>query len=235
MKLLVLAGGYGTRLKSTVEDVPKPLAPVLGVPFLKLQLELWVSQGLNEFIFLLHHQADQIIDFLKSQLSHDYRQCRFDWLVEDHPLGTGGAIANAVRCFSLKNDFLIANADTWLGGGMDQLKIARTPAMAVVKRDNIDRYGRVLINENSFIVKFKEKEKSSRSGWVNAGVSKLSPKLFKSWDGSPFSIEKNLFEDLSNKHILSAIKISCDFMDIGIPEDYIKFCNWIKEGKIEKL
>ena len=61
MRLLVLAGGFGTRLKTSIGDVPKALAPIGGIPFLQLQLEHWLSQGVQEFNFLLHHQADQII------------------------------------------------------------------------------------------------------------------------------------------------------------------------------
>ena len=67
MKLLVLAGGFGTRLRTAVTDVPKPLAPVGDVPFLQLQIEHWLDQGIREFTFLLHHQADQIVAFLKAQ------------------------------------------------------------------------------------------------------------------------------------------------------------------------
>ena len=63
--MFVLAGGYGTRLLGAVSDVPKPMAPINGVPFLKLQLDNWIQQGQNSFVFLLHHQAELIITFLK--------------------------------------------------------------------------------------------------------------------------------------------------------------------------
>ncbi len=66
MNLLVLAGGFGTRLQSVVSQVPKALAPVVGVPFLHLQIEHWKSQGIRSFGFLLHHQAELIIGFLQS-------------------------------------------------------------------------------------------------------------------------------------------------------------------------
>jgi D-glycero-D-manno-heptose 1,7-bisphosphate phosphatase len=62
---VVLAGGFGTRLKTVITDVPKALAPIGDIPFLLLQLEHWLAQGLREFTFLLHHQADQIIAFFK--------------------------------------------------------------------------------------------------------------------------------------------------------------------------
>ena len=86
MKLIVLAGGFGNRLKSALSDVPKPLAPVSGEPFLKLQIEHWRDQGLCDFTFLLHHKADQIIDFLQLQRSNSLRGCKVDWLVEPSPM-----------------------------------------------------------------------------------------------------------------------------------------------------
>ena len=61
MKVIILAGGFGTRLKSAVSSVPKPLAPVMGKPFLSFQMENWTSQGITEFIFLLHYEAKKII------------------------------------------------------------------------------------------------------------------------------------------------------------------------------
>jgi D-glycero-alpha-D-manno-heptose 1-phosphate guanylyltransferase len=97
MKLLVLAGGFGTRLKTAVADVPKALAPVGGVPFLQLQIEHWLAQGLREFTFLLHHQADQIIAFLQAQQNGLLRDCQVDWLIEPVPMNTGGALAHAVK------------------------------------------------------------------------------------------------------------------------------------------
>ena len=58
--LLVLAGGFGTRLRSIVNEVPKPLAPVNGSPFLKYLIKNWLRQGVREFIFLLHFEAEKI-------------------------------------------------------------------------------------------------------------------------------------------------------------------------------
>ena len=65
MQLLVLAGGFGTRLKSVVSSVPKPLAPIMGRPFLNFQMENWTSQGITDYIFLLHYEAKKIIDFIE--------------------------------------------------------------------------------------------------------------------------------------------------------------------------
>ena len=76
MKLLVLAGGFGTRLQSVVSDVPKAVAPVGNVSFLYLQLEHWIAQGVRSFVFLLHHQADLIIGFFEGRANRFAQRLR---------------------------------------------------------------------------------------------------------------------------------------------------------------
>lgn len=235
MRLLVLAGGFGTRLKAAVRDVPKALAPVFDKPFLQLQIESWVSQGIHNLTFLLHHQADQIIEFLKKQKCQYTDRCEFDWIIEDKPLDTGGAVANAIKYLNYRGDFLVINADTWLGGGINEISAVEAPALAVVELENTDRYGRVFFDHDSRITSFKEKSKDSGVGWINAGLCKLDSKYFEEWRGAAFSMERDLYDPLADEGNMIAVKLQCDFIDIGVPKDYIKFCQWIKEGKLEKF
>ena len=123
MQLLVLAGGFGTRLKSAVSEVPKPLAPINGTPLLQLQLKHWIEQGQRSFIFLLHHQADLIIKLLVKQSNYFGDAVNIDWVVEDQPLGTGGSVANAINKFALTGSVLISNADTWLDSNVESVVI----------------------------------------------------------------------------------------------------------------
>ena len=231
MRLLVLSGGFGTRLKTTVADVPKALAPVGEVPFLQLQLEHWLAQGLFEFTFLLHHQADQIIAFLNSHQAGILKNCHIDWLIEPMTMDTGGAIAHAVRGMDLTGDFLITNADTWLGGGLQELIQATSPTIAVLQLADVSRYGQVLFDQDAHITSFSEKNSQSESGWINAGLCHLDAGLFKDWDGNPFSLERKLFVELVKNRSLSAIPLQTDFIDIGVPDDYHRFCRWIEAGR----
>jgi D-glycero-alpha-D-manno-heptose 1-phosphate guanylyltransferase len=231
MRLLVLAGGFGTRLQTVVSDVPKALAPVGGVPFLQLQLEHWLVQGLREFTFLLYHQADQIIAFLQAQQSGILEDCQINWLVEPTPMDTGGALAHAVRELDLHGDFLMTNADTWLGGGVQELMRAASPAMAVANLADVSRYGHVHFDEDDHVTAFAEKKPRSESGWINAGLCHLDAGLFKDWDGKPFSLERKLFAELVQNHKLTAIQLKTDFIDIGVPDDYHRFCRWVEAGR----
>ena len=235
MRLLVLAGGFGARLKVAVGDVPKALAPVFHRPFLQLQLEHWRTQGIRTFSFLLHHKAEEIIAFLKSQKLDLLKNCHVDWVIESTPLDTGGAIANSVMKLNIKGDFIVANADTWLGGGVAELVLGTSPSIIVVNLNNISRYGQVQIDRDFYVTQFAEKSAASISGWINAGMFRLDASLFQNWDGRPFSLERELFVKLVQTHKLRAIPLKTDFIDIGVPEDYSKFCSWIKSDREKPL
>lgn len=235
MKLLVLAGGFGTRLKTAVADVPKALAPVEEVPFLHLQIEHWIRQGLSEFTFLLHHKSDHIIGFLQAQQGGLLKGTHFDWLCEPVPMDTGGAIAHAVKVLDLKDDFLMTNADTWLGGGIDDVTHSPSPAMAVVNLSDVSRYGQVHFDDEQRVTAFTEKSNECKAGWINAGLCHLNAALFHDWDGQPFSLERKLFDKLVKDRRLTAVPLSTDFIDIGVPDDYHRFCRWVAGGRQTSL
>lgn len=233
--LLVLAGGFGTRLRSAVADVPKPLAPVAGRPYLYYLLESWVSQGVREFIFLLHHQAGLIEDFLQSEATSGLLHgCKVQTMTEAQPMGTGGAVAHAVQQLHLKSSFLVANADTWLGSGVTALASTPASAIAVLRVENTERYGRVE-TAASKIAAFAEKQDSAGPGWINAGMYHLDAALFTTWDGEPFSLERVLFPPLAAAGQLHALPLQTEFIDIGIPADYFRFCRWIESQKADAL
>lgn len=224
MHLFVLAGGFGTRLKTEVSNVPKALAPVGDTPFLKLQLDRWISQGIRNFTFLLHHKSEQIIQFLKSEKLALGNEVEFRWIEEKVALGTGGSVANALKKIRFSGDFLVANADTWLSGGIYEITNSRTPSLAVVYLEDIERYGRVKISDDSLVTCFEEKPDYSNRGWISTGLSKLNSQYFLDWDGAEFSIERELYAKLAQTGNFGATKLNYDFIDIGVPVDYKKFC-----------
>ena len=231
MRLLVLAGGFGTRLRTAVADIPKALAPIGGAPFLQLQIAHWHAQGIREFTFLLHHQADPIIDFLRGQLEGQLSASQVDWLVEIDPLDTGGALAFGVKQLGLHEDFLFVNADTWLGGGIAELMQVPAPAMAVIKLADVSRYGQVHFDDQHLVQEFTEKKSFATGGWINGGLGKLNAELFRNWDGKRLSIERDLYPLLVRENRLSAVPLTTDFIDIGVPDDYHRFCHWVASGR----
>lgn len=229
-EILVLAGGFGTRLRSAVSDVPKPLAPVAGKPFIQYLIESWIRQGATRLTFLLHHQADRIEKFLaEAREGGSWDACEIRTLTEPQPLGTGGSVAYAVRQLKLVTPILVANADTWLGTGIREIASSTEPCIAIVQVANTERYGRVQV-EGKRISAFDEKQASHGEGWINAGLYKLHPGYLTDWDGQPFSLERGLFPVLVGKGQLTAVPLETDFIDIGVPEDYFRFCHWIESA-----
>jgi D-glycero-alpha-D-manno-heptose 1-phosphate guanylyltransferase len=224
LKLIVLAGGFGSRLKSVVSNVPKPLAPVNGSPFLTLQIKNWLNQGIRDFTFLLYYEADQIISVINQCKENLQVDCKINWVIEPNPLLTGGAVANAVCELGLIGDFLITNADTWLESGINELSQVASPAIAVVKVDQVQRYGKVNYGIDQIITSFAEKSISVKPEWINAGLYRLNAEVFESWDGKAFSLETDLFPKLVSRKALSAVPVETNFIDIGVPEDYKRFC-----------
>ena len=235
MKMLVLAGGFGKRLQSVVAEVPKALAPVGQVPFLYLQIEHWMAQGLRSFVFLLHHQADLIISFLEAEKNGLLSGCQVTWLVEPTPMDTGGAVASAVNQLNLLGDFLLTNADTWLGAGVQDISRSAAPSIAVIRLRDASRYGQVQFNNQFNVTAFREKSSSQGPHWINAGLCRLNADLFKNWDGQPFSLERISLPELAYQGALRAVPLQTDFIDIGIPDDYFRFCHWIAAGRKGKL
>jgi D-glycero-alpha-D-manno-heptose 1-phosphate guanylyltransferase len=235
MKLLVLAGGSGSRLRSILPDIPKALAPVGDIPFLALQIENWMNQGIRSFVFLLHHHSEQIVTFVNDARNNLLKGCDVSSLIEPRPLDTGGAVAYAIRELGLSGDFFLANADTWLGSGVAQLSESRSPAIAVVYLENTGRYGQVQFDGNRLVINFIEKRVSGPPGWINAGFCRLHSSLFENWNEERFSLENQLFPQLVQRGLLRATTIDSDFIDIGIPADYQRFCNWAASGRQSKL
>ena len=135
----------------------------------------------------------------------------------------------------LRGDFFLTNADTWLGSGITELSGSSPPSIAVVQLENTGRYGRVQFDHVGIVTQFIEKKLSDNPGWINAGLCRLHSSLFENWDGQRFSLEKQLFPQLVQQGLLRATTIDSDFIDIGIPADYQRFCNWVEGDRKSKL
>jgi D-glycero-alpha-D-manno-heptose 1-phosphate guanylyltransferase len=226
--LFLLAGGFGTRLSSVVKDVPKPLAPIHGRPFLAYLLENYRRQGIRQFVFLVHHKAELMKAFMEEEKRQGVlKGCDVKLIEEYEPLGTGGAVKAALEELSGIGHFLVANADTYLSAGIAEVLSTDAPAIATVWQENTARYGS-LKTEGTNITQFIEKSPNAGAGWINAGLYSLHKRLFDKMPAGPFSIENTLFPELLEQKILKFAAIDGDFIDIGIPEDYEKCKQYLK-------
>jgi len=104
----ILAGGFGKRLRPFTEEYPKPMIPVAGKPLLEYQIEWLKKHGFNEIVLLVGYKKEKIIEHFGSGSRYGVR---ITYVVEDEPLGTGGAIKNAEHILSKEDVFLVLNGD----------------------------------------------------------------------------------------------------------------------------
>lgn len=223
---IILAGGFGTRLKPVINDLPKCLAPVAGKPFLYYPLAYFQKQGIEKFIFSLGYKSELIEDFIQSAFGPKQACFSYELVIEKEPLGTGGAIQLACKKTS-QEIVMVINGDTFFKielQSLDQFQrdASLDCALCLKPMSNFDRYGLVELNSDNTIKNFYEK-KFYKSGLINGGVYALNTNKFVSEQlGEKFSFETDYLEKLHTKRKMLGFVQDGYFIDIGIPEDYEK-------------
>ena len=216
MQAIILAGGFGTRLQSVVSDVPKPMAPINGKPFLEYMLEELNNQNFNKVVLAIGYKKEKIIDYFGSK----YKNIELVYSTEDEPLGTGGCVKQAMNYIDDEFVFIL-NGDTMFKVDFGKMSKLNSLSIACKKMFDFDRYGEVNIR-NGVITKFEEK-KYVKEGYINGGIYYLPKNIFDLYDlPKKFSMEKDFFEKYINKLNIKAFLSEDYFIDIGIPEDFQK-------------
>jgi D-glycero-alpha-D-manno-heptose 1-phosphate guanylyltransferase len=230
---IILAGGLGTRLREAVPDLPKCMAPVAGRPFLSYVIDALRMQGIQHFVFSLGYKADVIEEYLKEH----YPTLDYSTTIEDEPLGTGGAIKLALSRTRSEN-ILIANGDTLFKVNVEALAsfhIEKESActLALKPMYNFERYGVVELDSDNRIITFKEKQYYT-AGLINGGIYLLNKQQFLQHQfPQKFSFEKEYLETYFDKGIFYGLIQDEYFIDIGIPEDYNKAQNDLKQAVLD--
>lgn len=217
---IILAGGFGSRLREVVSNLPKPLAPVNGVPFLEILLNQLNSNGFRHVILSVGHLKEKIIEYF----GENYKGIKITYVPEDTPLGTGGAIKKSLLYTKQNQPCFILNGDSYLELNFENFmrfhqEISPLLSIATCFMKDASRYGVVEIDENSKTTSFIEKQ-NGLSGYINAGIYIAKPKeLLKILPDGKFSFE-NFMQKNTSKLNIFAYKSEGLFIDIGIPEDY---------------
>jgi len=217
---IILAGGLGTRLRSVVADLPKCMAPVAGRPFLYYVINYLQSHAVKKFIFSLGYKHEAIEDYLKQR----FPTLPYQIVIEEEPLGTGGAAKLACSKATEKN-VLLANGDTMFKVDIGELlklhEEKNSPCTFSLKpMTNFDRYGVVELNDDGSIKAFKEKQ-HYESGLINGGLYAINAERFLKEDfPEKFSFEKDYLEKKYAEQKMYGLVQDAYFIDIGIPEDF---------------
>jgi D-glycero-alpha-D-manno-heptose 1-phosphate guanylyltransferase len=219
---IILAGGLGTRLRDAVPDLPKCMAPVAGRPFVSFVIDYLRMQGIERFIFSLGYKSGVIEEFLQKE----YPTLDYTSVIEQEPLGTGGAIHLAIKK-TVSRNIVVVNGDTLFKISLRDLFKTHLhnnaeSTLALKPMQNFDRYGVVEIDDNEKISSFKEKQFYA-DGMINGGMYVLDREKFllRSFP-EKFSFEKDYLEAFCKEGRFYASIQNGYFIDIGIPEDYQK-------------
>ena len=238
MQAISLCGGMGTRLRSVVSDRPKPMADICGKPFLQYLLEMLRDKGITEVIFALGYMGEMIEEYFQDgsalglHISYSY---------EEAPLGTGGAIRNALPKV-MEEEVLVLNADTYFP--MDYQGLLRFHqenagdfSLATRAVEDISRYGAVRRDAAGRILAWNEKlgdgGQKSLSGEINGGIYVMKKSLIAEIPEGKQSLEQDCIPKwLSEGKRIFGLPFHGYFMDIGIPEDYRQFISDVEQGKL---
>ncbi len=198
------------------------MAPVAGRPFLAWVIDYWQEQGIRDFIFSLGYKHEMLTTFLEERFPLLNKQ----YVIEEEPMGTGGAIRLACHA-ALSDQVLIVNGDTLFKVQLPQLEAFHLRrqsdcTLALKPMQHPDRYGTVELDANGRILHFREKQLLAE-GAVNGGVYIVERRKFLEEElPEKFSFEKDYLEKFFTARPLYGLLQDDYFIDIGIPEDFAR-------------
>lgn len=224
MQAIILAGGKGMRLRAELPDLPKPLAPVAGRPFLEHQMAYWVSQGVNRFILSVGYRAEMII----ASIGARFHDAEIVYAIEEQPLGTGGAVLHATQQWKPDEPFLVVNGDTFFDLPLPDLSRFHQAkksdwTMGLFPTRETQRYLGVTLDEDGRLISLVTRLVQNQV-WANGGVYMISPGVLDRVAGrfkGEVSLEAEIIPALLElKSPIFGIRHDGRFIDIGIPDDY---------------
>jgi D-glycero-alpha-D-manno-heptose 1-phosphate guanylyltransferase len=230
--LAVLAGGLGTRLRAITGDLPKPLVPVAGRPFIAWLLLALRQRGLRRALLCTGYGHAAIAAALGDGTELGLQLC---YSVEQAPLGTAGAVAQALP--QLADPFLLLNGDTYVVPPWRRLLAAHRASgaaitLGVARMPDVATYGEVEVGPGGVVRAFREKA-GRGGGLVSAGVYVISHRgLAGVVAGRPTSLERDVLPPLAAAGHVRAYRLRARMYDIGTPERLDLFRNLVQHGLV---
>lgn len=234
MKAVVLVGGEGTRLRPLTETMPKPLLPLMDRRSLDHVLDHAARHGVHEVILSSPYLETTFHPFIEARRGDP----AITWITETEPLGTGGAIVNALAAvgdepfFALNGDIL---TDLDLGA-MHAFHLQRGAAVTIAlhRVDDARAFGLVETDAAGRVLEFSEKPETAIAGDINAGTYLLEPKVLRGWNaGASVSIEREIFPTvIAEGRPVFGFDSDAYWLDLGTPEKYLEAHFDMLEGRV---
>jgi NDP-sugar pyrophosphorylase family protein len=224
LPVLILSGGFGTRLRPAYDGGPKTMAPVDGRPFLWYLLRNLRQGGLHRVVLCTGYKHEQIETWAGNGRALDLDLA---YSIESEPLGTAGALRLAVERYVDCDRFLAMNGDSFMRVDFAQMlklhlahKARATLALAAVS--DTTRYGRVAVDEQGWVCGFLEKSSAPGAAFINGGTYIFQREIFETLPaGQSISLEREVLPALVHQRLLS-FSTHGYFIDIGVPEDFAR-------------
>jgi len=216
---LILAGGLGTRLRPAVSDGPKVMAEVAGRPFLHHLLARLAACGVRDVILCTGYMGERV-----AELGSSFDGMKLRYSCENTPLGTGGAIRNALPIIT-SDPVLVLNGDSFCTADLRAFCAwhhahGAAGSLLLTACDDVSRYGSVEVAEDGRVVRYREKNEAGGPGWINAGVYLLGRGVIESIPaGRAVSIEHEIFPAWVGQGLF-AWRSPGALLDIGTPDSY---------------
>ena len=220
---VVLAGGFGTRLQSVVADVPKPMAPVAGRPFLEVLLDTLADAGVGRVVLAVGYKREVI----ERHFEAAYRGMTIEYSVESAPLGTGGALRQALDLTGVARA-LVLNGDTWCPVDLQALidthrRHAAMLTLTLTQVPDAGRFGAVELDADGRVRAFHEKRAGGGPGRINAGVYVVERSLLSYAPSTcDFSFETDVMQRQVGHVPVFGHVTDAPFIDIGIPSEFAR-------------
>lgn len=235
MKAVVLVGGEGTRLRPLTETIPKPLVPLMDRPSLDHVLDHLARHGVHEVVLSSPYLEETFEPFIDSRHGDPV----ITWITEASPLGTGGAIVNALDALGSDEAFFALNGDILTDLDLSAMRAFHLKRGAVVTIalhhvEDSRSFGAVATQDDGRVLEFREKPEEAMPGEINAGTYLLDPSVLAGWTkGEQISIERDVFPAvIAAGHPVFGFQAPAYWLDLGTPAQYLQAHFDLFEGKV---
>lgn len=233
LKAVVLVGGEGTRLRPLTETIPKPLLPLMGRPFLHFVLDHLLANGIHEAILSSPYLEEAFSQFIEDR----HGDPKITWVTEPEPLGTGGAVLNALDM--VDGSFFVLNGDILTDLDLQAMLASHeansaAATISTIRVEDARPFGLVVTGENARVLEFREKPADPMPGDINAGTYLLEPEALEGFPRAvDHSIEREVFPKMIERRLgVFAFPSQAYWLDLGTPEKYLRAHFDMIEGKI---